>query len=273
MGDAVEERLAELESSVEALPEKTDIVSAGDFPGSFKIPGTDAAMKIGGQVRFTGINSFDALGSEDRFVTSSIPIAGTEEAGKESRVTYISSPSRINFDMRTPTGVGSMRAFVEADYAGPGNSFRLRHAFGQWQKFLIGQTWSTFADPEAEPDGIDFEGLNAISLFRKPQVRWTTPFGKQLLLAGDREPRPRRDRGRRAEPGPRPHRPFPLAARAGAGPPADPAGDRTHPGGGAASARCAPSPRKPPTPPCPPEVSASTSAAGCPPGCGTTRTT
>ena len=44
---------------------------------------------------------------------------------------------------RTPP---SMRVFVEADYAGPDNSFRLRHAFGQWRKFIIGQTWSTFAD-------------------------------------------------------------------------------------------------------------------------------
>jgi hypothetical protein len=134
-------------------------------------------------VRFTGVQSFDAIGSEDRFVTSSIPIAGTEDAGKESRVTCIATPSRLNFDLRTPTGVGSMRAFVEADYAGPQNSFRLRHAFGQWQKFLVGQTWSTFADPEAEPDGIDFEGLNAISLFRQPQVRWTTPIGKQNSLS------------------------------------------------------------------------------------------
>ena len=183
VGTAVETRLAELEASVEALPEKSDFVAAGEFPGSFRIPGTDAAMKIGGQVRFTGVNSLDALGSEDRFVTSSIPIAGTEEAGKESRVTYIASPSRLNFDMRTPTGVGSMRAFIEADYAGPGSSFRLRHAFGQWQKYLIGQTWSTFADPEAEPDGIDFEGLNAIALFRKPQMRWTTPFGEKNAVS------------------------------------------------------------------------------------------
>jgi hypothetical protein len=183
VGSAVEERLAELESSIQGLPEKADVVAAGEFPGSFRIPGTDAALKIGGQVRFTGVNSLDAIGSEDRFVTSSIPIAGTEAAGKESRVTYIGSPSRLNFDLRTPTGVGSMRAFVEADYAGPDNSFRLRHAFGQWQKFLIGQTWSTFADPEAEPDGIDFEGLNAISLFRKPQIRWTTPFGENKSLS------------------------------------------------------------------------------------------
>ncbi len=40
---------------------------------------------------------------------------------------------------------------------------------------MIGQTWSTFADPEAEPDGIDFEGLNAIA-FRQPQMRYTHRF-------------------------------------------------------------------------------------------------
>jgi uncharacterized coiled-coil protein SlyX len=175
---AVQDRLAALESSVQDLPEKAEIVSAGEFPGSFRIPGTDAALKIGGQVRFTSVQTFDALGSEDRFVTSSIPVEGTQAAGKESRISYTATPSRLNFDLRTPTGLGSMRAFVEADYAGPNNAFRLRHAFGQWQKLLIGQTWSTFADPEAEPDGIDFEGLNAISLFRQPQIRWTTPFGK-----------------------------------------------------------------------------------------------
>jgi hypothetical protein len=187
----VETRLAELEASIQDLPEKADVVSAGEFPGSFRIPGTDAALKIGGQVRFTAVQSFDALGSEDRFVTSSIPIEGTEEAGKESRVAYIATPSRLNFDLRTPTGVGSMRAFLEADYAGPNNTFRLRHAFGQWRKFLVGQTWSTFADPEAEPDGIDFEGLNAIALFRQPQIRWTTPIGEQSYLSVALEsPRP-----------------------------------------------------------------------------------
>ena len=48
-----------------------------------------------------------------------------------------------------------MRAFIEGDFAGSGsgNLFRLRHAYGQWRKLTIGQTWSTFSDPEAEPTG------------------------------------------------------------------------------------------------------------------------
>jgi hypothetical protein len=156
---------------------------AAEFPRSFKIPGTDAGLRIGGQVRMVDVHNIGALGSDDRFVTSSIPIEGSEEAEKGSRTTYTVDASRLNFDMRTPSGVGHLRAFVEADFAGSGRSFRLRHAYGQWRNLIIGQTWSTFSDPEAEPDGIDFEGLNAISLFRQPQVRWTKTVAERTSVA------------------------------------------------------------------------------------------
>jgi hypothetical protein len=41
--------------------------------------------------------------------------------------------SRFNLDLRTPTGVGAMRAFIEGDFAGTNRAFRLRHAYGQWK--------------------------------------------------------------------------------------------------------------------------------------------
>ena len=183
VAQAVEARLAEVEQTVQRVPEMAVQNLQGDFPRSFKIPGTDAALRIGGLVRMTYVNSFDAIGSDDRFVTSSIPIAGSEDAGKTSRVEFSVIPSRFNFDLRTPTGVGHMRAFLEADFAGGSDRLRLRHAFGQWSNWLIGQTWSTFSDPEAEPDGIDFEGLNAISMVRQPQVRYTRRLGERLKAA------------------------------------------------------------------------------------------
>jgi len=145
--------------------------------------GTDVAMKVAGLVRATAVSTFGPLGTEDRFVTSSIPVAGSLEAGKEPRFVLTPIPSRVNLDVRTPTGVGAMRAFVEGDFAGSSRAFRLRHAYGQWKGLIVGQTWSTFADPEAEPDGIDFEGLNAIALFRQPLVRWTKPVGAGFSLA------------------------------------------------------------------------------------------
>ncbi len=180
---ALEERLKALEENVRKLPEATDVVSVGEFPGSFRIPGTDAALKIGGQVRVTAVFSLDAIGTDDRFVTSSIPVEGSQAAGKGARTLLTADPSRFNLDFRTPTGVGAMRAFIETGFSGAGATLQLRHAFGQWDHFILGQTWSTFADPEAEPFGIDNEGLNAISLFRQPQVRYTTSLNDSVTVA------------------------------------------------------------------------------------------
>ena len=180
---AVEERLRKLEADVQKLPEAADVVSVGDFPGSFRIPGTDAALKIGGRVQMTLVHSFDAIGTDDRFVTSSIPAEGSNESGKGARTTLSAAPSRFNFDFRTPTGLGAMRAFIEGGFSGPNGTMSFRHAFGQWGRLILGQTWSTFSDPEAEPFGIDFEGLNAISLFRQPQARYTVPVTETLAFA------------------------------------------------------------------------------------------
>ena len=168
-----------------------DVVTVDEFPGAFKLPGSDAALKIGGLVRVNWVTTFDPLLVDDRFQTSAIPVAGTVQASKPGRVNVIASPSRFNFDLRTPTGVGYMRAFIEGDFAGSNNTLRLRHAYGQWRRFIFGQTWSTFSDPEAEPDGIDFEGLNAIVLFRQPQIRWSFAPGERFRMAFALEdPRP-----------------------------------------------------------------------------------
>jgi outer membrane DcaP-like protein len=159
-----------------------DVVRAGEFPGSLRIPGSDAAFKIGGLVRVNWVTTLNPLLVTDRFITADIPV-DVVNAPVGGRVDVMAIPSRFNLDFRTPTGVGYMRAYVEADFAGSGNTLRLRHAFGQWRNLLFGQTWSTFSDPEAEPDGIDFEGLNAISRFRQPQARWTWPSSGHLRFA------------------------------------------------------------------------------------------
>ena len=150
----------------------TLVVSAGDFPGSIRIPGTESAFKLGGQARLVAVHTLSALGTEDRFVTSSIPV-GVPRAGDEARTVYSPIASRLNTELRMPTERGPMRLFIETDFAGAGRTSRLRHAFLQTPRFVVGQTWSTFSDPEADTIGIDFEGLNAISRFRQPLFRWT----------------------------------------------------------------------------------------------------
>ena len=172
--EAIEARLKTVEQQANKSPElPPDVVSAGDFPGSIRIPGTDAAIKFGGQVRVALVATLDPLGSKDRFLTNSIPVdpTPTPDDGKQTNIN--ANTSRFNFEARTPTGGGQMRAFIEGDFFGPGNSFRLRHAYGQFHGFLFGQTWSTFSDPSAKHEDLDFEGVSSENVVRQPQMRYT----------------------------------------------------------------------------------------------------
>lgn len=188
---ALEERLKRIESSAQKVPElPPNVVSAGDFPGSIRIPGTDAAIKLGGRIRTALVFTLGPLGSEDRFLTNSIPVEPTDEAaGKGRRTTFSANTSRFNFEMRTPTGVGQVRTFIEGDFFGTNGTedrtnFRLRHAYAQFRGFLVGQTWSTFSDPAANHQDLDFEGINGENVIRQAQVRYTVQVKDNLSVAG-----------------------------------------------------------------------------------------
>ena len=176
--DSLSKRLAKIEAASKKAPDlPPDVVSAGDFPGSIRIPGTDAAIKFGGLIRTAVVLTLNPLGTDDRFLTNSIPV-GTQSIGEARRTNISARASRLNFEFRTPQGRNELRTYFEGDFAGAGsiNSFRLRHAYAQYVGFIIGQTWSTFADPWIEPGDLDFEGLSAQNLIRQPQVRyWWSP--------------------------------------------------------------------------------------------------
>jgi hypothetical protein len=184
----LESRLARVEAESLWVPELgPDVVSAGDFPGSIRIPRTDTAIKFGGRVRFATVFSLEALGTEDRFLTNSIPMEGSVEAGKGPRTNFSARASRLNFDLRTPAGDHYMRAFIEGDFAGTGNAFRLRHAFIQYARIVAGQTWSTFSDPEADAKDLDFEGVSSENITRQPLVRVSWRSSQPLRFAAAAE--------------------------------------------------------------------------------------
>jgi hypothetical protein len=181
---AYDDRLRRIEEAAEKEPElPPTVVSAGDFPGSIRIPGTDAAIKLGGRIRTAAVFTLDPLGSTDRFLTNSIPVGGEASAGDARRAAFTANTSRFNFEMRTPTGVGQTRAFLEGDFYGSGSGdertgFRLRHAYAQFKGIVAGQTWSTFSDPAANHQDLDFEGINGENVIRQPQIRYTwSPAG------------------------------------------------------------------------------------------------
>lgn len=193
---ALKERLSKVEEELAKPPDTPEnVLTAGDFPGSIRIPGTGMASKFGGFVRLGVVDSLDPIGSTDRFVTGSIPVTQDESGGDFNQGFVISAKrSRLNWDLRLDSSVGQFRAFVEGDFAGDaGNSdvLRLRHAYGQFNRFILGQTWSTLMDIAAIPEDVDFEGLNAQLNVRQSELRWTRGLGNDTPFAlGLEDPNP-----------------------------------------------------------------------------------
>lgn len=169
---------------VEDTPE--DPNAAGQpsfFPGAWSVPGSNAAMRIGGYVKLNFVNNFDPLVIQDRFIVGAIPPDGFSLDGATEGFAVTAQQSRVNLDLREQTSKGSLRAFVEGDFAGSGDTFRLRHAFGQFGQLLAGKTWSTLMDLDASPEELDFEGINGRINVRQAQLRFFPRVGKALNLS------------------------------------------------------------------------------------------
>ena len=81
---------AEEQPSNPELP--ADVVSAGDFPGSIRIPGSDAAVKFGALIRTAFVFTLQPLVSDTSFLTWSIPV-GTVPAGDGARTAFTANTS------------------------------------------------------------------------------------------------------------------------------------------------------------------------------------
>ena len=178
-----------LDELVAAQPESTSF--ADHFKGSIPIPDSEAAIRIGGFVKMSGVYTLDPLGSDDRFVVGLIPVGDSNSNFDDSEVKVSARQSRLGFEIRDSTNYGPLRAFVEGDFAGNGDTYRLRHAFGQFRKILAGKTWSTMVDNRATPEEIDFEGINGRIQVRQTQVRYFPKFGHNFdFLIGLEDPAP-----------------------------------------------------------------------------------
>ncbi len=185
----LEQRLRRLEEATQRIPElPPDTIAAGEFPGSIRVPGTDAAVKFGGRIRVALAFTLDPLGSTDRFLTNSIPVE-TAAAGEAKRTTFSANTSRLNVEMRTPAGATQMRAYVEGDFfgksgdSGSRTNFRMRHAYAQYRRVLGGHTWSTFSDPALNFEDLDQEGMNSENVIRQAQLRVTWQLRHEVSLA------------------------------------------------------------------------------------------
>ncbi|MGI9329454.1 MAG: DcaP family trimeric outer membrane transporter [Gammaproteobacteria bacterium] len=183
-------RLESLEGTVTGLTtdETTTTYDATEFEGAFQVPGSAAAIRIGGFAKANVVQNVDGgIGDANRFLVGQIPTRGAQNSDEEANLNV--RQSRLNIEYRQSTKQGQLRAYVEGDFAGldsnSNDTFRLRHAFGQFQDVMAGKHWTNFMDIGASPEEIDFEGTNGRINVRQTQLRYFPEFGNgwNLILS------------------------------------------------------------------------------------------
>ena len=136
-------------------------------------------LTLGGYLKLDLIHDFDATGSPDLFDPRSIPVDGSQ--GTNTRIH--ARESRLSLAIKGPAEGRDLTLFVEGDFYGSGNAFRLRHAYAQYGVLLAGQTWTTVMDADNIPPTIDFETPLAAPFARQGLLRITSPLSKRSDLA------------------------------------------------------------------------------------------
>ncbi|MBX3632901.1 MAG: porin [Simplicispira sp.] len=155
-----------------------DAVVLGDIPNSFRLPGSETSIRVYGFAEANLIKDFKSTAPGDQF--SNLPeqplASGNPSTGKS---VLTGQTSRFGFETSTPMSNGAFNTKIEADFYGycgsecNRNRLRLRHAYGEYGGWLIGQTWSTFMDLDNLPETVDFNGPPGATSRRPVQVRYT----------------------------------------------------------------------------------------------------
>ncbi len=155
------------------------------YKGFTPLFGTKTWFKLGGYAKLDGITDTTKVGNPNEFITSQIPVEGQANFDKDEQFTLQAKQTRLTLELRSPTPLGALKIYYENDFFNNSTAstmdYRLRQFYGQVANVLVGQTWSTFYDPDATPDTLDFEGPGSLSVLRQPQLRYTIPVIKDAM--------------------------------------------------------------------------------------------
>jgi len=130
-----------------------------------------SALRIKGSVRLHGVFDLNGLQNQNLFSVYDIPVGAANTT--EPRFSMSVNQTRIGMEALRWTTLGDIFIRIEGDFYGQGNSFRLRHAFGQLNLFIGGLTWSTFGDVASIPQTVDLDGPPSAVAERTVQIRFS----------------------------------------------------------------------------------------------------
>ena len=183
-------RSEEAVTRVAALEAKPTAPAEGFRVGSttFKLGGFVKA--VASATRYDdGMLAGGSLGKEF-YLPQQIPVGGTSTRDFMANARQ----TRLFFTSSTPLGGKELKSHIEFDFAlataPPGaqratNAYTptLRRAFLTYDKFLIGQEWTTFQNPALLPESTDFVGpLEGTVFVRQMIVQYRQPLAKGLEL-------------------------------------------------------------------------------------------
>jgi len=160
-----------------------EAVKAGDFPGSFTVPGTgNISLAIGGFIKTVAIYDSNA----ERMGAAFLPaILGTQRPDDSGSFALDATLSRLYFDARAPARSGQLRGRVEYDFNNKNDGtldVNMRFAYGTWDNdygtLTFGHTWSTLMDVKILPEGLTEPTVSGAIFTRQAIIRWSQPFGE-----------------------------------------------------------------------------------------------
>ena len=191
---ALQDKIAKIEVQEQRRVAPAAAVEAGSKPKSWKLPGTNTSMNIGG----FAILQFDYdVNGVSSYGPANAPVDGTANANRQGNFDMSARQSRFFISTSTPTDWGDLVTHIEIDANGSGPSstgnkpqysngqgaaLRLRKAYGMLGPVLAGMETTTFFVPgagERTDVATPFVGGSA---FRLGMVRYTHSFGGGTML-------------------------------------------------------------------------------------------
>lgn len=150
---------------------------------TFNIPGTNTDIAFGGYIKFDALYDADYDLGE---ITDPLA-AASEDNATDGKTTFTAQESRLNFRTQTQTGIGMLKTYFEGHFA-PDNKFNLRHAYGEYNGFLAGQSWTNFMFFLGTPRILKLGGPIGYATGRPEQVRYTHESGGNTLAVALENP-------------------------------------------------------------------------------------
>lgn len=137
----------------------------------------NTSIKVGGYVRVVTSADFGGALSNNDFIVSSIPVP--QPWDNKGRFGLDASATRINFEVIQATkAIGDVKFFIEGDFRGGGDVFRLRQAYLSFLGITAGQAWSFMYDAAAQTPTVDIQGDDSRTFFRTPLIGYSRGIGR-----------------------------------------------------------------------------------------------